>query len=80
MLENSLVIVSSILITLALVFYSLGVWSERIAQYLKPWHMAAFWTGYVFDVSGRHCQLELILALLDVSFRQKTTVYGAFLA
>jgi uncharacterized repeat protein (TIGR03987 family) len=45
-------IVSSTLITLALVFYSLGVWSERIARYLKPWHVAAFWTGFVFDVSG----------------------------
>jgi uncharacterized repeat protein (TIGR03987 family) len=40
------------LITLALVFYSLGVWSERIARCLKPWHVAAFWTGFAFDVSG----------------------------
>lgn len=44
--------VASILITLALVFYSLGVWSERLARYLKPWHVAAFWTGFLFDVSG----------------------------
>jgi hypothetical protein len=29
----------------ALIFYSVGVWSERIARYLKPWHVAAFWTG-----------------------------------
>jgi uncharacterized repeat protein (TIGR03987 family) len=45
-------IISSILITLALVFYTLGVWSERIARYLKPWHVVAFWTGFFFDVSG----------------------------
>lgn len=45
-------IVASILITLALVFYSLGVWSERLARYLKPWHVAAFWTGFIFDFSG----------------------------
>ena len=45
-------IVSSILITLALIFYSLGIWSERIARYLKPWHVAAFWSGFLFDVSG----------------------------
>jgi uncharacterized repeat protein (TIGR03987 family) len=43
---------ASTLITLALVFYSLGVWSERLARYLKPWHVAAFWTGFFFDVSG----------------------------
>ncbi|MBF8295187.1 MAG: hypothetical protein HW389_1732 [Bacteroidetes bacterium] len=45
-------LVASILITLALVFYSLGVWSERLARYLKPWHVVAFWTGFLFDVSG----------------------------
>ena len=45
-------IISTILITLALVFYSLGVWSERIAHYIKPWHVAAFWTGFMFDVTG----------------------------
>jgi uncharacterized repeat protein (TIGR03987 family) len=43
---------ASVLITLALVFYSLGVWAERLARYLKPWHVAAFWTGFLFDVSG----------------------------
>ncbi len=45
-------IVSTVLITLALAFYSLGVWSERIARYLKSWHVVAFWTGFVFDASG----------------------------
>lgn len=45
-------ILSSILITLALIFYSIGVWSERIALYLKPWHVASFWTGFIFDISG----------------------------
>lgn len=45
-------ILSSTLITLALVFYSVGVWSERLSRYLKPWHLAAFWTGFFFDVCG----------------------------
>ena len=47
-----LIILSSTLITLALIFYSIGVWSERIARYLKGWHVAAFWTGFILDVSG----------------------------
>jgi len=46
------VIVSTVLITLALVFYSVGVWAERLARFLNPWHVAAFWTGFLFDVSG----------------------------
>ncbi len=45
-------IVPAALITLALVFYSVGVWSERVSRYLKPWHVAAFWTGFAFDVCG----------------------------
>ena len=41
-----------VLITLALVFYSVGVWAERISRYLKAWHVVAFWAGFCFDVSG----------------------------
>jgi uncharacterized repeat protein (TIGR03987 family) len=48
----TLAVMSFILITLALIFYSVGVWSERLARYLKPWHVTAFWTGFLFDVSG----------------------------
>lgn len=47
-----MMIISTVLITLALVFYSTGIWAERIARRLKPWHLIAFWTGFVFDVSG----------------------------
>jgi len=46
------VIVSATLITLALAFYSLGVWAERLARFLKAWHVAAFWVGFAFDVAG----------------------------
>ncbi|HCV42959.1 MAG TPA: TIGR03987 family protein [Bacteroidetes bacterium] len=47
-----MLITSASLITLALIFYSAGVWSERIARYLKPRHVAAFWIGFFFDVCG----------------------------
>jgi uncharacterized repeat protein (TIGR03987 family) len=52
-------ILSTTLITLALVFYSFGVWAERIAQYLKAWHVAAFWIGFAFDVSGTLAMTKL---------------------
>ena len=47
-----IVVISASLISLALIFYSLGVWSERISKYLKPWHVVSFWIGFAFDVSG----------------------------
>lgn len=46
------VALSATLITLALLFYSIGVWAERIARYLKPWHVRMFWLGFVCDVLG----------------------------
>ncbi len=39
-------------ITSALIFYTVGVWSEKIQKVLKPWHLAVFWTGFVFDTIG----------------------------
>lgn len=56
---NLYLILSTTLITLALLFYSLGVWSERISRYLKAWHVAAFWMGFTFDVSGTYAMTKL---------------------
>ena len=53
------VVLSTTLITLALVFYSTGVWSERFTRYLKRWHVAAFWTGFMFDLSGTYAMGKL---------------------
>jgi len=61
-----LVIISTVLITLALIFYSLGVWSERIARYLKPWHVVAFWIGFTFDISGTYAMHLLAKGPFDI--------------
>jgi uncharacterized repeat protein (TIGR03987 family) len=53
------VLLSTILITLALVFYSIGVWSERFAGRLKSWHLIFFWGGFVFDTTGTGIMLEM---------------------
>ena len=37
---------------LALSLYTIGVWSERFAGRLKPWHLVCFWAGFVFDTAG----------------------------
>lgn len=39
-------------ITLALVFYTVGVWSEKIQGELKKWHLVIFWVGLIFDTLG----------------------------
>lgn len=62
-----MVIISSALITLALIFYSLGVWSERIAKYLKSWHVVAFWIGLMFDLSGTYAMHLLSSGPFDIT-------------
>jgi uncharacterized repeat protein (TIGR03987 family) len=49
-----------IIITCALVFYSIGVWSERFAGKLKPWHLGFFWLGFVCDTWGTGLMFEMV--------------------
>ena len=63
---SSLTILSTILITLALGFYSLGVWAERLKRYLKKWHVIAFWIGFFFDVSGTLAMHKLAEGPFDI--------------
>jgi uncharacterized repeat protein (TIGR03987 family) len=43
---------SMIIITLALLFYTIGIWSARITRQLKWWHVAFFWLGLICDTWG----------------------------
>jgi uncharacterized repeat protein (TIGR03987 family) len=56
---TNLMIASTILISLALVFYSIGVWSERLAGRLKAWHLIFFWGGLVFDTTGTGIMMDM---------------------
>jgi len=47
-----MLILAIVLITLALVFYSTGVWAEKLGGRLKVWHAVAFLVGFGFDASG----------------------------
>lgn len=49
-----------IIINLALVFYSIGVWSERFAGRLKVWHLVFFWLGIVCDTWGTGLMFEMV--------------------
>ena len=46
-------------ISLALIFYTIGVWSERFQGRLKAWHLVFFWLGLVCDTWGTGLMLEL---------------------
>ena len=61
-----MLLLSSLLITLALLFYSIGIWAERIARFLKPWHVVAFWAGFTFDISGTLAMHKLAEGVFDL--------------
>jgi uncharacterized repeat protein (TIGR03987 family) len=41
-----------ITISLALVFYSVGVWGEKLSGRLSWFHLGFFWAGFVMDTTG----------------------------
>jgi uncharacterized repeat protein (TIGR03987 family) len=43
-----------VLITAALIFYSIGVWAEHLQRVLKWWHAGFFAVGLVCDASGTY--------------------------
>jgi uncharacterized repeat protein (TIGR03987 family) len=49
---------ATIIITLALIFYSIGVWSERFQGKLKPWHLVFFVLGLICDTWGTGLMLD----------------------
>jgi uncharacterized repeat protein (TIGR03987 family) len=49
---TSTLIIAMISILLAAVLYTIAVFSERSAGVLKPWHLALFWLGFIFDTTG----------------------------
>lgn len=49
---------ATIIISAALVFYSIGVWSERIQGRLKPWHLVFFVLGLICDTWGTGLMLD----------------------
>ncbi|MBI9047083.1 MAG: TIGR03987 family protein [Anaerolineaceae bacterium] len=50
----------TIIITAALVFYSIGVWSEKLQGRLKPWHLGFFFLGLVCDTLGTGMMFEYV--------------------
>lgn len=53
-------IAAIVIISMALIFYSVGVWSERIQGGLRGWHVVAFGLGLLCDFVGTAFMAELV--------------------
>ena len=75
-MDIKILLFSTIAITLALVFYSIGVWSERFAKILKPKHLAFFWAGFAFDTTGTTLMTTLATTVTNGNFLNIHAITG----
>lgn len=52
------------LFTVALVLYTVSVWSERIQKQLKTWHLVLFALGVITDVLATWLTIEYVGAIV----------------
>lgn len=58
--DTEFLIAAIVIISMALIFYSVGVWSERIQGGLRGWHVVAFGLGLLCDFVGTAFMAELV--------------------
>jgi uncharacterized repeat protein (TIGR03987 family) len=66
-------------ITLALVFYTIGVWSEKTQGELKKWHLVIFYIGLVFDTTGTTIMSKIATGGFKLNFHGITGLLAILL-
>jgi uncharacterized repeat protein (TIGR03987 family) len=56
---KNMLIYAVVFMNLALLFYTVGVWGEKIEGKLKPWHLTLFYIGLVCDTKGTLIMKEI---------------------
>ena len=51
---------ATVIMAAALIFYSIGVWGERISGRLKWWHLVFFLLGLICDTVGTGMMFEMV--------------------
>ncbi|WP_296560364.1 HsmA family protein [uncultured Acetobacterium sp.] len=74
-----MLIYASTAITLALVFYSIGVWAEKLQGQLKVWHLVVFYLGLACDTTGTMLMGELAGGVTLLSFHGLTGLLAILL-
>jgi uncharacterized repeat protein (TIGR03987 family) len=67
---NPTLIAAVVSILTAAVVYTIAVFSEQRSGVLKPWHLALFWVGLVFDTIGT-------TLMSDIAGGFKLNIHGA---
>lgn len=74
-----MLIYAVISITSALIFYTIGVWSEKIQGELKKWHLVIFWIGLLFDTIGTTLMGKIAAGGFELNFHGITGLLAIIL-
>lgn len=66
-------------IFLALLFYTVGVWAEKIQKDLKPWHVIVFWIGLICDTIGTSAMGNVLASVMKGEFHGITGLIAILL-
>ncbi|OOM81014.1 hypothetical protein CLPUN_11740 [Clostridium puniceum] len=66
-------------ITLALIFYTIGVWIEKIQKELKIWHLFTFYLGLIFDTLGTTLMSKIAMGSFQFNFHGITGLLAIIL-
>lgn len=63
----------------ACIFYTVGVWAERISKRLKVWHAVVFWLGFLCDSIGTGAMGKMVGSLIQLNFHGLTGLLAILL-
>ncbi|EKQ56857.1 MULTISPECIES: HsmA family protein [unclassified Clostridium] len=66
-------------ITSAFIFYTIGVWSEKMQGKLKIWHLIIFYLGLIFDTLGTTIMSKIAAGGFQLNFHGITGLLAIFL-
>jgi len=64
--------IAIVFIFAACIFYSLGVWAEKIQKRLMLWHVLVFWFGLICDTIGTGAMGKMVGSLIQFNFHGLT--------
>lgn len=71
-----MLIYAIIFITSALIFYTIGIWSEKIQRKLKKWHLFMIYLGLISDILGTTIMSKIAAGGFQFNFHGITGLFG----
>jgi|SRR3712207_12401 len=68
-----------VFITLALIFYTVGVFGEKSQKVLKKWNVIIFWMGFICDTLGTKFMGDIAGSMFQINIHGITGIMAILL-